>query len=290
MRFERLAIPAFGPFTDVAIELPSGGADFHLVYGPNEAGKSSLLRAIRDLLYGIHGQTPDNFLHDYKALRIAATLCRRDGERLAVQRRKGNRGTLLDAAGAPLPDDALAPFLGAVDREYFTTMFGLDAAALRSGAAALLHGQGDLGQALFSASLAGTPVHRILDALDAEARRLFDGRARTSVTIRPAVDDYEEHLRASGVADRSLWGPEFEFYIFDHVAYEYGINRAYYEIFSAEADWNSAQGGHGHYIPPHGGYHAIPPKDALYKLRSEISSMRFPHPVEELRQGDVYRF
>jgi len=197
MRFERLAIPAFGPFTDVAIELPSGGADFHLVYGPNEAGKSSLLRAIRDLLYGIHGQTPDNFLHDYKALRIAATLCRRDGERLAVQRRKGNRGTLLDAAGAPLPDDALAPFLGAVDREYFTTMFGLDAAALRSGAAALLHGQGDLGQALFSASLAGTPVHRILDALDAEARRLFDGRARTSVTIRPAVDDYEEHLRAS---------------------------------------------------------------------------------------------
>ncbi|MEW6094127.1 MAG: hypothetical protein AB1531_09205, partial [Chloroflexota bacterium] len=50
------------------------------------------------------------------------------------------------------------------------------------------------------------------------------------------------------------------------------INRAYYEIFSAEADWNSAQGGHGHYIPAHGGYHAIPPKDALYKLRSEIAS------------------
>ena len=73
MRFERLSIPAFGPFTNVALELPPGGADFHLVYGPNEAGKSSLLRAIRNLLYGIHGQTPDNFLHDYKALRIAAT-------------------------------------------------------------------------------------------------------------------------------------------------------------------------------------------------------------------------
>lgn len=197
MRFERLAIPAFGPFTDAALDFPSAGADFHLVYGPNEAGKSSLLRAIRDLLYGIPGQTPDDFLHDYKALRIAATLCRRDGQRLAVQRRKGNRNTLLDAEGEPLPDDALAPFLGAVDREYFTTMFGLGAEGLRDGAAALMQGQGDLGQALFSASLAGTPVHRVLDALDAEARRLLDGRARVNVTIRPALDDYDEHLRAS---------------------------------------------------------------------------------------------
>jgi uncharacterized protein YhaN len=197
LRFERLSIPAFGPFTDVAFDFPATGADLHLVYGANEAGKSSLLRAIRDLLYGIPGQTPDRFVHDYAALRIGATLCRRDGQRLAVQRRKGNRNTLLDAAGEPLPDDALAPFLGAVDREYFTTMFGLGAAELRQGAADLLQGRGDLGQALFSASLAGTPVHRILEALDAEARRLFDGRARVNVTIRPALDDYDEHLRAS---------------------------------------------------------------------------------------------
>lgn len=196
MRFERLAVPAFGPFTDLALELPAGGGDFHLVYGPNEAGKSSLLRAIRDLLFGIPGQTPDDFLHDYKRLRIAATLALRDGRRLAVQRRKGNRGTLLDATGAPLADDALAPFLGAVDREYFTTMFGLDGAGLREGAAALLAGRGDLGQALFSASLAGTPVHRVLESLDEEARTLFDGR-RSGVAIRQALDAYEDGVRAS---------------------------------------------------------------------------------------------
>ena len=74
MRFTRLAVPAFGPFTRFVLELPAAGADFHLIYGPNEAGKSSLLRAIRDLLYGIHGQTPDNFLHDYKVLRIGGTI------------------------------------------------------------------------------------------------------------------------------------------------------------------------------------------------------------------------
>jgi glutamine synthetase len=55
------------------------------------------------------------------------------------------------------------------------------------------------------------------------------------------------------------------------VRYESGVNRASYEILSREADWNSLEGGHGHYIPMHGGYHAIPPKDQLFNLRQEIS-------------------
>ncbi|AGA91152.1 hypothetical protein Thimo_2416 [Thioflavicoccus mobilis 8321] len=197
MRFERLEIPAYGPFTGFALDLPGEGADFHLIYGPNEAGKSSLLRAIRDLLYGIHAQTPDNFIHDYKDLRIAATIAAGDGRRLSFQRRKGNRNTLLDARGEPLPDDTLAAWLGVVDRDFFTIVFGLGAEELRRGAEALLHGHGELGQALFSASLAGTPVHRILAALEEEARTLFNGRARNNVRIRPAITAYEEAQRAS---------------------------------------------------------------------------------------------
>jgi len=35
-------------------------------------------------------------------------------------------------------------------------------------------------------------------------------------------------------------------------------------------------------------YHFKPPY--VDELRSEIAGLRFPHPVEELRQGDVYRF
>ena len=197
MRFRRLTIPAYGPFTDLALEFPDGKADFHLIYGRNEAGKSSLLRAIRDLLYGIHAQTADNFLHDYKDLRISAEIENRAGQRLAAQRRKGNRNTLLDADGNALDEAALAPFLGSVDREFFTTMFGLGSDELRQGAHDLLQGKGDLGQALFSASLAGTPVHHVLEVLDGEARTLFNGRARVGVSLRPAVDAYEEALRAS---------------------------------------------------------------------------------------------
>lgn len=197
MRFNRLAIPAYGPFTGLSLVFPRGEMDFHVLYGRNEAGKSSLLRAIRDLLYGIHAQTPDNFIHDYKDLRITAEIQNRVGQRLALQRRKGQRNTLLDAAEQPLADSALQPFLGPVGREFFTTMFGLGAEELRQGAHDLLQGKGDLGQALFSASLAGTPVHRVLEKLEAEARSLFNGRARVGVSLRPAVEAYEEALRAS---------------------------------------------------------------------------------------------
>lgn len=197
MRFRRLSIPAYGPFTGLDLDFSGAAADLHVIYGRNEAGKSSLLRAIRDLLYGVPPQTADNFLHDYGSLRIGAELENRAGQTLAVQRRKGLRHTLLDTAGEPQADDALSPYLGRVDRDFFTAMFGLGSDELRRGAHELLQGKGDMGQALFAASLAGTPIHQVLEKLDAEARELFDGRAWKNVRIRPAVDAYAAALRES---------------------------------------------------------------------------------------------
>lgn len=104
----------------------------------------------------------------------------------------------------------------------------------------------------------------ICTTLEADTHDIFPHDPR-NIAIRA-----EEHLRKSGIATESRWGPEFEFYIFDSVSYEYGVNRASYRVDCAEADWNSADGGHGHYIPLHGGYHVIPPKDQFYNLRSEM--------------------
>ncbi len=200
MRFRRLHIPAFGPFTDMDLSFPNTGHDLHVFYGENEAGKSSLLRAIRDLLFGIHGQSADNFLHDYKNLRLTGEIENRAGQRLIFQRRKGNKNTLLNEAGDALPDTSLAPFLGSVDASYFSTMFGLGSAELREGAAQLLRGEGEIGTALFSASLGGTPIQRVVDALTAESDLLFKGRAGSS--IRKAAGAYKDlvkHSRESAI-------------------------------------------------------------------------------------------
>ncbi len=105
----------------------------------------------------------------------------------------------------------------------------------------------------------------ICTTLEADTHAVFTNDPR-NIAIRA-----EAYMKDSGIADESRWGPEYEFYVFDNVSYEYGVNRASYRLECREADWNSATGGHGHYIPLHGGYHAIPPKDQLFNLRSEIS-------------------
>jgi glutamine synthetase len=81
----------------------------------------------------------------------------------------------------------------------------------------------------------------------------------------------EEFLRTSGVGEASLWGPEFEFYLFDGVSYENAMNVAAYRVESREADWKSHELGGGYTIPRHGGYHAIPPQDHLHNARTKIS-------------------
>ncbi|MBF0411448.1 MAG: AAA family ATPase [Desulfamplus sp.] len=197
MRFDRLIIPAFGPFTNFDIKFPSQSSDLHLIYGSNEAGKSSLLRAFRDLLFGIHGHSSDNFLHDYKELRIIGEVVNMAGDRLTFQRRKGNKNTLLDGDGDALPDNALLPFLGSVDQAYFSTMFGLGVRELHEGAEQLLRGEGDIGNALFSASLGGTPVQLVLASLIQESERLFKGKATANVSIRPNAKKYKELLKLS---------------------------------------------------------------------------------------------
>ncbi|MAT15053.1 MAG: hypothetical protein CMJ46_07260 [Planctomyces sp.] len=195
MRFQRLHIPAFGPFTNLELSFPSTTHDLHVIFGENEAGKSSLLRAIRDLLFGIHGQSSDNFLHEYKQLRLLGEIENRIGERLVFQRRKGNKNTLLHEDGSPLLDSALRPFLGSVDLDYFSTMFGLGSSELREGAVHLLKGEGEIGNALFSASLGGTPIQRVLDAMVAESELFFKGRATANVSIRPAATRYKDLLK-----------------------------------------------------------------------------------------------
>jgi glutamine synthetase len=80
----------------------------------------------------------------------------------------------------------------------------------------------------------------------------------------------EQYLINTGIADASLWGPEFEFYVFNAAYFENTINSSSYRFEAAEGFWNNSSRGEGNYIPLHGGYHAIPPKDKLFDLRTEI--------------------
>src|SRR4051812_47784447 len=109
MKILRLDLRAFGPFQDVALDLSGGDQGLHVIYGPNEAGKSTALRALRQMLFGIPMRTNDHFLvGQYEKLRAGGTLRHTDGSELAFLRRKGKNNLLQSPDDErPLDDSAL---------------------------------------------------------------------------------------------------------------------------------------------------------------------------------------
>ena len=85
----------------------------------------------------------------------------------------------------------------------------------------------------------------------------------------------EAYLAQSGIADQAFFGPELEFFIFDHVRFGKEINSSFHIVDSDEADWNSGrEEDHrnlGYKIPPKQGYSPVPPFDTLSGLRWEMA-------------------
>lgn len=201
MRFRSLHLDAFGPFTREKLDL-SGGAPggLHVIYGPNEAGKSTSLRAVEGLLFGIPERSTDAHLHALKNLAVGAVLERGEGtrrEELCVTRRKRRKDSLVDAAGEPLPDDALEPWLAGLDQRSFFARFGLDQVRLEQGAEALLGGSEE---GLFAAGTAGPDVARLLPRLRAEEEALYGVRAKRP--LNRALSALTEATRAARQAAR----------------------------------------------------------------------------------------
>jgi len=88
MRIKRLEMKAFGHFTDRTLDFSSDLPGLHIVYGRNEAGKSSSLRALQALFFGFPARSGDNFLHSYDQLLVKGCLQGIDGSELVFSRRK----------------------------------------------------------------------------------------------------------------------------------------------------------------------------------------------------------
>lgn len=203
MKFARLYLKAFGTFRDRIIELPTGaGNDFHVIFGPNEAGKSTILRAVTGFLFGIPERTGDAFLHDYNALRVGATLLLADGTRMSAMRRKARRATLFaidEITGAeitdrPLPDSTAVDLVSGLDLALYQNLFGLDLKGLVEGSDELLRGEGEVGRSLFQAAAGLASLRSVIADLDEEAAAAFKARGTTG-RLNRALNEFEEQRR-----------------------------------------------------------------------------------------------
>lgn len=182
MRLRRLDLTRYGKFTDYSIDFgehESDTPDLHIVYGLNEAGKSTALSAYLDLLFGIEERTRYSFLHQGKAMEIGACL-EFDGSAHELRRVKQRSNSLLDANGQPVNEAVLSVPLAGLTRDAYRMMFSLDDQTLEDGGNAILESKGDLGELLFSASAGLAGVNSILETAAAEADGIFRKRASST--------------------------------------------------------------------------------------------------------------
>ncbi|MBP8175853.1 MAG: AAA family ATPase, partial [Sphaerotilus sp.] len=200
MRLRRLHLQAFGPFTDRWIDF---GPGLTLLAGPNEAGKSSMLRALTALRFGIEHRSTDNFVHEHARMALGAVVLDREGRELQLLRRKGREPTLSvvapDGGSLPASADLELQLTGGLKRADHDLMFALDHQRLRAGGEQLLAGQGEIGAALFEASAGVHSLRTVLDRLDQQARSRLVPRGSTgsvNIALRRHREQHEA-LRAA---------------------------------------------------------------------------------------------
>lgn len=191
MRFRDLQLLRYGRFEDCTLTFPQAACDLHLVFGPNEAGKSTTLQAVGDLLFGFPHVTRFAFRFDRQLLRVGAVI-EDDAGAFEVRRRKGNAQTLLGPDDEPIEAGRLAAGVGAQSREGFERMFGLDHQRLREGGQAILDSRDDVGAAIFAAGSGLVRVRDVCDALEQEAKAIWTSRAGETRTYTAAARSHQD--------------------------------------------------------------------------------------------------
>lgn len=194
MKIERLDLTAYGCMTDVSLDLAATGGNMVVIYGQNEAGKSTVLNAIRDLLFGFEKSVEKvAFLHTTPAkLRIGGIISS-GSEVLVAIRKKGNKGTLLGSDGKTLPDGAFDRFLKTITRDQFEQSFCLNLERLADGGHDLAEGKGELGAALFTAASPIANLQRQRTEIARRKNELFLDSARAAnPTINADIKAYKQ--------------------------------------------------------------------------------------------------
>lgn len=100
-----------------------------------------------------------------------------------------------------------------------------------------------------------------------------EGKKPYGLDPRYIAKKAREYLVSTGIADTSYFGPEAEFFILDHVAYNVNEYSSWYRIDSREGFWNTGsehEANLGHKIRQKEGYFPVPPSDSTNEIRNMI--------------------
>lgn len=198
MRLRRLDLIRYGKFANASLDFGAGGrgTDVTVVYGDNEAGKSTAFAAWLDLLFGLPDRSPPYaYGMDRKDLLIGAVVETADGC-LTLRRAGALKAPLTDDAGHKIADHRMTSLLHGLDRTAYRTRFSLDEAVLREGGEEIARAQGDLGQLLHAGTSGLSGMSEALADIGKEVDEFHKkgGRKTTLARARHALAELEASL------------------------------------------------------------------------------------------------
>ena len=200
MRIQGFRIEGFGRFADHAV----GPFDHPvtLIYGPNEAGKSTYLAFIRTILFGFPRRLGNQHYPPLSGGRHGGRidLVSGDGSRYSVHRIQGRGAgpvTTTGAGGENLDERVLAQLLGHHSRDVFESVFAFTLEELHSGD---LLGKSSVNRQIYSAGMGVTKLPAVMRTLQSEREALFRKGGSVNRIARTARKLGEIEARLRGIA------------------------------------------------------------------------------------------
>jgi len=178
VKIERIELDGFGHFSGYSPG--SFDAPLTLLHGPNEAGKSTLLAAIRAILFGFPSRGGKDHYPPLKGGRHGGRLhvVNAEGKRLVIERHQGARGgavAISDESGTALPEASLQALLGGHSKGVFEQIFAFTLHELSNGA--LLDDEQVSGQ-IYSAGIGAARLPQAIRVISDRRDEIFAPRRR----------------------------------------------------------------------------------------------------------------
>lgn len=199
MRLRRLDMTRFGLFTDRSLDFGvavSGKADFHIIYGPNEAGKTTLMEAYLRLIYGFPLRDGYGFKHPLNTLQVGG-LVEINGIGMEIVRVKKAANSLQDRHGDAIPESILQACLGGIIQDDYRKLFCLDDATIEAGGQEITNSKGDIGRLLFAAAAGIGDLSGVLDQVASRAETFYKKSASktTLAGLKRGLDELAGEIK-----------------------------------------------------------------------------------------------
>ena len=197
MRIHEMQIDGFGRFAGRKfgpLEQP-----LTIFFGPNEAGKSTLLAFLRTILFGFPRARADGYYPPLAGGRHggSVTLIGRDGLASVVSRFKGPRSgrvTLTSETGAPQDESALAQLLGNNAKEVFEQVFAFTLDELHSSD---LLKDANVNSQIYSAGVGVASLPAAMKSVQSGREEIFlrQGRSQKIYSVHQELQELDAKLR-----------------------------------------------------------------------------------------------